>query len=155
MDYFVFLPCPFHTILDLLISSSIFFLFSPSIQPYLIPPFLSHLLQHHLPNVSVFSLHPIHSFPFYSILFPSHSPSSPILFSFAFFSSVYHSITHPFPSSLLSILLASCPNPSSYYSLLIFSLSCIVFIIYVSSVFIHLFPCHLLSSSNLLDCSID
>lgn len=91
----------------------------------------------------------------HSILFPSHSPSSPILFSFTFFSSVYHSITHPFPSSLLSILLASCPNPSSYYSLLILSLSCTVFIIYVSSVFIHLYPYHLLTSSNLLDCSMD
>ena len=91
----------------------------------------------------------------HSILFPSHSPSSPILFSFTFFSSVYHSITHPFPSSLLTLLLASCPNPSSYYSLLILSLSCIVFIIYASSVFIHLYPYHLLSSSNLLDCSMD
>ena len=91
----------------------------------------------------------------HSILFPSHSPSSPILFSFTFFPSVYYSITHPFPSSLLSILLASCPNPSSFYSLLILSLSSTVFIIYVSSVFIHLYPYHLLSSSNLLDCSID
>lgn len=129
LDYFLFLPCPFHTILDLLMFSFIFSPFPLFFQPRLIPFFLFHLLQHHPPNVPVLSLHLIHSFSFHSILFPSHSPSCPILFSFTFFPSVYHSIAHPFPSSLLSILLASCPNPSSYYSLLILSLSCTVFII--------------------------
>ena len=129
MDYFVFLPCLFHPILILLISSSIFSPLSLSFQPRLIPPFLFQLLQHHPPNVPVLTLHPIHSFSFHSILFPSHSPSSPILFSFTFSPSVYYSITHPFPSSSLTLLLASCPNPSSYYSLLILSLSCTVFII--------------------------
>ena len=129
LDYFLFLPCPFRTILDLLMFSFIFSPFSLFFQPRLILFFLFHLLQHHPPNVPVLSLHLIHSFSFHSILFPSHSPSCPILFSFTFFPSVYHSIAHPFPSSLLSILLASCPNPSSYYSLLILSLSCTVFII--------------------------
>ena len=129
MDYFLFLSCLFHPILILLISSSIFSPLSLSFQPHLIPPFLFHLLQHHPTNVPVLSLHPIHSFSSHSILFASHSPSCPILFSFTFFPSVYHSFTLPFPSSSLSILLASCPNPSSYYSLLILSLSCTVFII--------------------------
>ena len=151
--FFLFLPCPFHTILDLLISSSIFFLFSLSSNPASFLLFYSTSSNITL-LISQFFLSILFIFS-HSILFPSHSPSSPILFSFTFFSSVYHSITHPFPSFLLSILLASCPNPSSYYSLLILSLSCLVFIIYVSSVFIYLYPYHLLSSSNLLDGSMD
>lgn len=76
--FFLFLPCPFHTILDLLISSSIFFLFSLSIQPRLIPPFLFHLLQHHPPNVPVLSFHPIHFFPFYSLPFSLSFLSNPL-----------------------------------------------------------------------------
>ena len=151
--FFLFLPCPFHTILDLLISSSIFFLFSLSSNPASFLLFYSTSSNITL-LISQFFLSILFIFS-HSILFPSHSPSSPILFSFTFFSSVCHSITHPFPSFLLSILLASCPNPSSYYSLLILSLSFTVFIIYVSSVFIYLYPYHLLSSSNLLDGSMD
>ena len=97
-------------------------------------------------------------YSFFPILFSSLQTLRTLLPLHSFvhlpFSHVYHSITHPFPSSLLSILLASCPNPSSYYSLPILSLTAIVFIIYISSVFNHLYPYHLLSSSSLLDCSI-
>ena len=78
LDYFLFLPCPFHTILDLLMFSFIFSPFSLFFQPRLIPFFLFHLLQHHPPNVAVLSLHPIHSFPFYSLPFPLSFLSNPL-----------------------------------------------------------------------------
>ena len=78
LDYFLFLPCPFHTILDLLMFSFIFSPFSLFFQPRLVPFFLFHLLQHHPPNVPVLSLHPIYSFPFYSLPFPLSFLSNPL-----------------------------------------------------------------------------
>ena len=151
--FFLFLPCPFHTILDLLISSSIFFLFSLSSNPTSFLLFYSTSSNITL-LISQSFLSTLFIFP---ILLSSLLTLLPLQSSFPLpFSHLFATPLHtPSHLSCSPYFLLLVQNPSSYYSLLILSLSFTVFIIYVSSVFIYLYLYHLLSSSNLLDGSMD